>query len=81
MTTSNWSARTREIALAQQRRMAARRGGTDGATSSSAPTRGWELPTLGRALRPFPHNLPGVLSYRLLPDRLAKGRAMASSYS
>jgi len=24
-----------------------------------------ELPTLGRALRPFPQNLPGVLSYRL----------------
>src|ERR1700674_993711 len=37
-----------------------------------------ELPMLGRALRPLPRDLPGVLSYRLLYDRPAKGCAIAS---
>ena len=38
-----------------------------------------KLPTLGRAIRPFAHNLRCVLSYRLLHDRLTEGCAIAAS--
>src|SRR5260370_40628591 len=40
-----------------------------------------KLPALGRALRPLAPNLPGVLSYCLLHDRLTEGCAIASSMS
>jgi hypothetical protein len=36
-----------------------------------------KLPTLGRTIRPFAHNLRCVLSYRLLHDRLTEGCAIA----
>jgi len=38
-----------------------------------------KLPTLGRALRPFAHDLWCLFSYRLLHDRLTEGCAIASS--
>ena len=38
-----------------------------------------QLPTLGRALRPFVDDLSWVLSYRLLHDRLKEGFEIASS--
>jgi hypothetical protein len=37
-----------------------------------------KLPTLGRALRPFAHDLWCFFSYRLLHDRLTEGCAIAS---
>ena len=38
-----------------------------------------KLPTLGRAIRPFAHDLWRILSYRLLYDRSTKGCAIASN--
>ena len=40
-----------------------------------------KLPTLGRALRPFAHDLWRFFSYRLLHDRLTEGCAIASRNS
>src|SRR6266478_7280067 len=40
-----------------------------------------KLPTLGRAIRPFAHDLWRILSYRLLYDRSTKGCAIASRWT
>jgi hypothetical protein len=73
-----------DLPAQEESRSAGNPGWTSLATLPAAMDRGThqclvgELPTFGRALRPFADNLWCFFSYRLLHDRLTEGCAIAS---